>query len=271
MINKIFKKRIISSINKINLNLEGKNVLTEAATGNYVVTSIISALAGANTIAFTKDSEYGDISDVKKQTHSLAEECKINEKIEIITSLDNIKLNQIDILTNTGFLRPIGKKIIDRLSSKCVIPLMYEPWEFRKNEIDLDECYIKGIKVYGTNENVDDLKTMDYLGYVVLSLLLKNKYSPFSSKILLIGCNKFINSTSKILNNNNYSFETINDYCTKNNSKNLGIFDVIVLMEHERNILLIGNKDSYIENKDINNETLVIHICGKVDFKRCKI
>ena len=77
-------------------------------------------------------------------------------------------LEDVDILTNTGFLRPINKKLIKALTPKCVIPLMWEPWEFRPEEIDIDACVERGIKVYGTNEADPRLKTMDYIGWIVL-------------------------------------------------------------------------------------------------------
>ena len=50
-------KGIIKAIEKFELSLMDKVVLTEAATGNYVVTLVIAAVAGAKKVyAFTKDS-----------------------------------------------------------------------------------------------------------------------------------------------------------------------------------------------------------------------
>ena len=161
------KDKILNSLEKFNLNLKGKNVLTEAATGNYVVTPIIAALAGANVYAFTKNSKYGTIKEVKKQTIELTKKFGIENKIKIITNLNNVDLKDIDILTNTGFLRPVNKELINKLSSKCVIPLMWEPWEFRNEDLDLEECYNKGIKVYGTDESDNRLKTIDYTIYLI--------------------------------------------------------------------------------------------------------
>ena len=51
-------KKIDQTINKLKLDLKGKIVLTEAATGPYCTTPIIAALAGAKVFAFTKNTKY---------------------------------------------------------------------------------------------------------------------------------------------------------------------------------------------------------------------
>jgi len=50
---------------------------------------------------------------------------------------------------------------------------------------------------------------MEYIGFVLLYFLLQNKYSPFSSKVLLIGCENFVNPTFKILLQNGYSVKKV--------------------------------------------------------------
>lgn len=256
-------EKIKKSVKKFELCLENKNVLTEAATGNYVVTPIIAALSGANVYAFTKNSKYGSIEDVKSQTYDLANRLEVTDRITIIDDFKKINLKKIDILTNTGFLRPINKDLINELSLNCVISLMWETWEYREDELDLDACYRKGIKVYGTNEDDERLKTKEYIGYTVLYHLLDNKYSPFSSNVLLIGCDYFVNPVEKILRQNNYVTKKILDYSYPFNF-NLRDFSCIVILEHNSDQLVIGDEDAYLNQKDIPIGTFVIHICGKV-------
>lgn len=259
-------KKIKNSIAKFKLNLKGKIILTEATTGNFVVTPIIAALAGANVYAYTRNSKYGTISEVKKQIYDLASQLNVKDSIKIITDFSEIDFKKIDILTNTGFLRPIKRNIIEKLSSKCVIPLMWEPWEYRKNELDLDACYEKGIKVYGTNESDPRLRTMDYIGYIVLYFLLKNKLSHFSANVLVIGCKKFVEPIVNCLNLNNYSYKKITNYDRK--VENINEFNAIVIAENKSPRLIIGeDKNSYIKLSLLSNETLLIHIAGKIDIK----
>jgi hypothetical protein len=61
-----FKNKIEDAIDRLELDLSGKVVLTEAATGAYIVTPVIAALAGAEVYAFTKDTRYGTVADVTK-------------------------------------------------------------------------------------------------------------------------------------------------------------------------------------------------------------
>lgn len=258
------ERKICASIQKFDLNLQGKTVLTEAASGNYVVTPVIAAFAGANVTAITKDSKYGSIEEIKNQTYALARQMELDQKIRIVDSNTDLDYDVFDIVTNTGFVRPINQKMISMLKSSCVIPLMWEPWEFRSDDIDLNACYQRGIKVYGTNESDQRLRTMEYIGFTVLSLLLENKHSPFSANILLLGNQHFVVPVEKVLHKNNYSVTSISQY-DRPLSLPLENFNVIVVVENERKNLLIGER-GYIASERISADTLVIHICGNVDF-----
>lgn len=260
------KSKILKSLKKFDLNLSGKIVLTEAASGNYVVTPILAAIAGAKVYALFKESIYASFNEVKLQIKELADEFKVFDKITIITSYNDIDLSEIDILTNTGFNRPINKQLINKLSPKCVIPLMWEPWEYRSNELDLDACRERGIKVYGTNESDPRLRTMDYIGYIVLSLLLMEKQSPFSSNILVLGDEHFAPPIIRILEKNNYSASYSGDY---NERIILNDFNVVVFAEHNNHGLLLGEK-GLIKPSELSNNHLLIHIAGNVDVSKVK-
>lgn len=262
-------EKIKRSIKKFNLDLTNKNVLTEAASGNYVVTPIIAALAGAKVIAVTEASKYGTIDEIKEQTYSLAKEFNIEKMIKIVEDKEEIDFKEFDIVTNTGFVRPINKKIIDRLSSDCVIPLMWEPWEFRKEDLDLEYCNKKGIKVYGTNESDSRLQTMKYIGFCVLDFLLKNKMTPFSTKLLILGNKLFAQAIIDVVDKLNYEFTYINKY---NEKIDVSTYQAIIFAENEINTELLG-VDGYILKRDITPNHYLVHICGNVDFNalNCKV
>jgi len=257
------EEKISLSLNKFDLCLNDIIVLTEAASGNYVVTPIIAAMSGAKVFAFTKNSKYGTVNEVKDQTMKLANLMGVANRIKIITSLDEIDLSEINILTNTGFLRPINGKIIEKLSSGAVIPLMWEPWEFRKEDLDIDACRRKGIKVYGTNESDSRLRTMEYLGFSVLYHLLKKKKSPFSANVLLLADKYFGNAIESILYKNDYNTSWISEY--NHQQLQMANFDVIVCAEHSNPIELVG-RNGFIKSSEINEDVLIIHISGNVDF-----
>jgi hypothetical protein len=258
-------EKVLASLKAFDLNLENRIVLTEAASGNYVVTPIIAALAGAEVVAFTKDSSFGSTKEIEMNTLKMAESAGVKSNIRITMDWTKIDFASLDIVTNTGFLRPLDGDLIDRLSSGCVIPLMYEPWEYnsRKGEVDLENCVRRGIKVYGTNENDERLRTMEYIGYTVLYLLLEEKLSPFSARVLLVGCHRFVEPVNRILTKNGYKQEIVTKYDRKPDP---GKYHAIVVLEHERPLSVIGGDDAFLRCRDIGKDTVVIHICGNVQF-----
>ena len=162
-----FIETIKESIRKLELDLEDLVVLTEAASGNYACTPIISALAGSEKVyAYGRDSRFGKAKDVIANIKKIAAKLEVNDKIEFITELDEDLISQADIVTNLGPLRPIGSEFINKMKETAAIPLMREPWEFREGEIDLKACKDRGIIVMGTNENHPDLLIFDYLGHL---------------------------------------------------------------------------------------------------------
>ena len=257
-------KKIKLSIEKFKLDLSGKVILTEAASGNYVITPIIAAIAGARVIAITRNSKFATVEEVEKQTFDLAKIFNVQNMITIITDKNKVDYKSFDIVTNTGFVRPIDKNIINKLSTNCVIPLMWEPWEFRESDLDLDYCNKKGIKVYGTNESDDRLQTIKYIGFTVLSFLLDNKMTPFSTKILVLGNTDFANPVNSLLKANGYDIHYVNDYISQ--------YQAIVIIENEDDTLLIGKK-GLLETSSLIDSQYLIHICGNVDFKyiKCKV
>lgn len=260
-----FAKLIKKSFNKFQIDLRGKILLTEAATGNFVCTPMLAAMAGASVFAIAKDSKFGSVNQSRNEVLSVAKELNIENQITIIQGLDELYLGNIDVVTNTGFVRPINKFLIDKLKPDCVIPLMWEPWEFRPDDLDLESATRKGIKVYGTNESDPRLQTMHYIGLIALYFLLKEKRSPTSSKILLIGCEKFNKAIEGELKKLNYSVTSFltDDY----KNSDIGEYDTIIVAEHINPKLIIGDSsEAKIEKLAFSDDQLIIHISGNVDF-----
>lgn len=185
-------KSIEERIRLTKLDLSGLNVLTEAATGAYCVTPVIAAMAGAKeVVAYTRDSRYGSVQDVISETQKLINAVGKSLPVNIV---DEISLNdyaKADIVTNSGHLRPIMREHIMSMKTTAVIPLMYERWELRKSDIDLEACRERGIKFAGTNEHHGLLNVFSFLGPLVVHAL-HNIFIPIvSSKIVVISDNAF--------------------------------------------------------------------------------
>jgi len=194
------KKLIKKFIAELDIDLSHLVVLTEAASGNYIFTPLIAAVANAEkVIAVTKDSKYGKAKSVIENTLLFAKYFDVDGKIQVFDVLKPGIIEKADIVTNLGFLRPINKDFISHLKPTAVVPLMYETWEFREYDLDLRECWKKGIPVLGTNEEHEALRIFDYVGHLCLKKLYEAEIEVFRSKIVLVGNNKFGKNIIKTL------------------------------------------------------------------------
>ena len=100
--------KLIKQVKSLELNLSGKTVLTEAATGAYVVTPIIAALAGAKVYAYSKTTRYGTVDEVFDNTRKqLQQGNALDLDIHFIKELTPEVISEADIITNSGHLRPL--------------------------------------------------------------------------------------------------------------------------------------------------------------------
>ena len=185
-------EKIIQAVSCLNLDLKNKVVLTEAATGAYAVTAVIAALAGAKVFAYTQDTKYGSVADVKRDMFNLIDNFNIkNLNIEIIDKLDENIISQLDIITNSGHLRPLNEEKLRYAKDSLVIPLMYEAWEWREADLDLEYCRKRGFRIGATNERHPDVDVFSYLGDMALRLIFDSGKCLYKNKFVLICNNDF--------------------------------------------------------------------------------
>lgn len=185
------KEKLQHIIQDLNIQLEGDYVLTEAASGAYACTPVLAALAGAEVHAFARDSKYGSANDCIEQVKVLAEKCGVSEQIHFHTEKNEMPWERATVVTNSGALRPLDSTILQRVSSSCRIPLMFEAWEFRSQDLDLDFCKSKGIQVAGTNERHEQVDVFGYLGDMVVRLIQDAKQTPYRNKFIVVSNNDF--------------------------------------------------------------------------------
>ena len=184
------KNKIQKVISELELNLKGKVVLTEAATGAYVVTPVIAAAAGAKVYAFTQNTKYGSIEDVKKQTNEIANLFE-NLDIQIIDKLTPEIVSTVNIITNSGHLRPIDKDKLKYVKKGAVISYMYEAWEYREGDLDLEYCKQNDIIVAATNERHPNIDVFNYLGELAVKQIHDAGKCLFKNKFIIISNNDF--------------------------------------------------------------------------------
>jgi hypothetical protein len=174
------------------LDLSGLSVLTEAATGVYSVTPVIAARAGAKQVhAVTRASRFGSVRDAVRSTMDLAAAGGVAERVTVTEGVPFEHLGAIDIVTNSGHLRPLTRDIIGRLPRSAVIALMYEAWEFRPSDLDLGACLDRGIPVAAVNERDPSVDVFSYLGELCASHMHAAGVAVGNNRIALLCDNDF--------------------------------------------------------------------------------
>lgn len=173
------------------LRLEGRRVITEAATGAYVVTPVLAALAGARVQAFTRSTRHGTIEEVAAATKALAALVGVEDRIEIVAERAALRFEEADVVTNAGHLRPLDASVIGRLRPGAALPLMFEDWEFRPGDLDLEACRRRGVLVAGTNERHPVVDVFSFLGAMALKLLFDAGIAVYRSRLVLLCDNAF--------------------------------------------------------------------------------
>jgi hypothetical protein len=240
------KLLIDQSIRKLSLNLGGFNVCTEAGSSYYLLTPIISAIAGAKTtFAIIKNSNYGKKEEIANSLSEIAKMFKVNDKIEIIfgNSLNVVK--ECDIITNLGFVRPINQQFINYIKKDAVVSLMCESWEARPEDIDIKYCIKKKIAVIGVNEDHADIRIMDYISD--LAIMKKDEY--FLKKIAVFGSCKF---SEKILQHHKWDRYYLTEF--ENLIENIDDYDGVLLSHHS------------IENREYFNKLELTRINRRIKF-----
>jgi hypothetical protein len=180
------------AVARCRLDLGGLVVLTEAAIGAYASTAAIAALAGARHVhAFARDTRYGTAVELGAQTLSLARAAGVADRVEILTDPPVSVAHEVDLMTNSGSLRPLTGELIARLPARAVVALMYEAWELRPSDIDLDACRRHGVPVAAVNERHPSVGVFAYLGPLALRLLHDAGIPVHGCRIALLCDNPF--------------------------------------------------------------------------------
>ena len=291
MINRERCKRIVyEAIQTFELNLADLIVFTEAATGSYLYTPIIASLAGAKHVyAVTQDSHYGGAEHVRSLTFEVASSFHVEDNISILFQKSHQEVSQCDIITNSGFVRPIDREMISWMKPTAVIPLMWEPWEFREEDLDLEACREKGILVLGTNEHQPPLDLFPSNGFICMRLLFDAGIEVHHSKLLILGSFPVAESILRVLRvldlklgwvcpsghieDTSLSSYLIGDKIGEQQVlKFLEEADALVVADLTTHDEILGSQSSLSGSllKKINPSIVVAHICGGVNAEELR-
>ncbi|OKH53123.1 hypothetical protein NIES2101_12375 [Calothrix sp. HK-06] len=230
------------AIERCNLQLQNAVVFTEGATGAYAVTPVIAAMAGASHVfALTRSSRYGTVEQVRANIFELAKIAGVSKCIEFITEKKQIDIAQADIITNSGHVRPINVEMIDWMKPNSVIGLMYEEWEFRHEDVDLNACRQRGIQIAGVNERHPSVDVFSFLGIMAAKLLLDAGISVYTSNILLLCDNPFRDFIERGLIKAGATVDTVDNLATAPINKN---YDAILVALQPQAEPVLSAKDA---------------------------
>ena len=257
------------AIKRFSLDLKGLIVLTEAATNHFSLTPLIAALAGADrVIALGRDSRHGSYIKARDELLDLAYAWGISDRICVTNDRLHDSISQADIVTNLGFVRPLDEGFLSRLKKTVALPLMWETWEFRTQDLDIGACRRLEIPVLGTNEDHPDLGTINYLGAVAVKLLFELQVEVLRSRVVIVGSGKFAATIrSTLLDAGAESAVVVVP------SREMGRLDcwtradAIIFAEHRLSELLLG-VGGWLDPERItavNPSVAIAHICGNVD------
>jgi hypothetical protein len=180
-----------TAIARCRLDLSGCTILTEAATGAYVVTPVLAARAGARVYALASGTSYASVGELRQVTTEVAEIAGVANRIRLVTEKSAAIVGAADIVTNSGQVRPIDAAMIAAMKPTAVIPLMYESWEYRRSDLDLEACRAHGIRVAGTNERHPAVDVFSFLGVMAVKQLHDAGVAVYRSHILVLCDNSF--------------------------------------------------------------------------------
>lgn len=261
---------IENAIRDIGLNLAGKVILTELGSNDFCFTPIIPAIANAKKVyAVVKDSKYGLASDIRDQFDFYFNSIKGYNRIEIFCNeLPDSAIKEADIITNSSPLRPLNKYILSKTKKGVVIPLMYEAWEFRNSDIDINYCKENNIAVAGTWESHPQLGVFEYVSTLGLKLALNAGYEIQGNNIYIWSDDNFGKMISKgfsAIGGNVFQGVSVDEFY-----KLLPDIDFIFLCRYiEERSFFEGESPIFsIERiKRINSKMGIVHLYGALDYK----
>jgi|AntDeeMinimDraft_6_1070357.scaffolds.fasta_scaffold01485_4 hypothetical protein len=271
--------RIIkSALNDYDLNLSGLTVYTEAATGPYLYSPILAASAGAKHVyAVTDDSRYGTKEEVQRLTNHAAQKWDVENRITVTFDTKKTQISDTDIITNSGFVRPISEQMVSWAKKTAVVPLMYEPWEFRPDDIALDACVDHDILVMGLDEGAEPLSIYPYGGFLGVKLLFNMGIEGYKNSVLLIGGGiGFGHSMHESFTALGISTEWFADGESEARPyselqthlrNHMAEYDAIVIAEHDAELQFIG-ADGIVTARELKQQNPALRIgvvAGQVD------
>jgi hypothetical protein len=250
-----------AAIERCQLDLAGLTVLTEAASGAYVVTPVLAAMAGANVYALAGATAYATSEEIQRLTVDLARSGMVMDRVQLVCRKDPDTVGVADIVTNSGQVRPIDAAMVAHMKPSSVIPLMYESWEYRAADVDLEACRTRGILVAGTNERHPAVDVFSFLGQMAVMQLHHAGIAVRGSQLLLLCDNDFAPFIAQDLRNSGADVTEARQLTTDSLTSHC---DAVIVAQHPRQTPVFTATDAAVVSHHAPG-AVVVQYWGDVD------
>ena len=227
-------------------------------------------MAGAKDVrVWGRDTSYGMAEDIAADLRLLCQLADVEEPTAIrINKRVDADIAAANIVTNSGMLRPLDSAFLAHLDpNTSVVSLMYDAWELREGDIDLDECVRRGIKVVGTNESDSKFPIFDFCGPLIAKMIFEGGYEILENSFVVWSDDQFGSVVADYLKRMGAASVIL--------TTDLGVAmanliraDVIVFADYDQARELIGHGQDALfplnSLKRINPFLGVIHLYGRI-------
>jgi len=255
------------AIARFELDLTGTTVLTETASGPFVVTPLLAARAGGAVIAVTRDSPYGTAAEVRAYTEEWAARLGVAVEVHVGNALE--RAGDADLVTNLGFVRPIDAAFAGRMRRGTAVTLMCEPWEVRPSDVDVAACRATGVPVLGTDEHDGRVQTFRFVGMLAVKLLLDLEIEVLLSRIVVVSSEPFATPIVESLRAAGAEVRLVD--ATRGDvldAEECAQADALVVAEHRDRRTIVGGEPGLPLAVLRDAGVAVAHIAGKIDDPR---
>jgi len=259
-------KHILENINFLKLDLSNKVILTEIGTNAYFFTPLIALFSGAKHVfIWAKDNQFAKAIDLEDAFKKLAQKYNFTNYEFSINTRNIEHIRQSDIITNLGNIRPIDKKFLSYCKEGAIISLMYDAWEFRPEEIDIDYCKKRNIELVAVNENTTSFPIFISMEQLALKMAFEAGYEIYNNKIIVWSSDIFGEFTKRGFEKNNAKKVIL----TKNIeivAQEINDTDFIFLCDYNQN----GNTENILnfkKLKEVNPFFGIIHLYGALGMQ----
>jgi len=175
------------------LDLRGAVVATECANDAYAVTAAAAVAAGAETWAFARANRYASAEQAEADVRAVIAALDADPALlHVVQERTAIPWPRVDLVTNSGHLRPIDGGIVAQLSPRAVVALMFEAWELRDGDIDVATCARRGVAVVGVDEHHPACGSFERVGSLAVSEAMRQQWSVDGAKVAVVGDGPFV-------------------------------------------------------------------------------